>query len=448
MLRSKGRDVSAARVMRRTGRRRPVRVVHLGLGNFFRAHQAWYTAHAPDGWGIAAFTGRHPDQADKLAHQDGLYSLITRGPERDEFEIIDCLSAVHPASDHQAFLDYLRSPDLAVVTLTVTEAAYRLDDPRLTNDLDTLRQDPTAPVKTIPARLVAGLIARQRAGAPRIAIVPCDNLPNNGAVLQNLVGDLIPELPEIPEIPDNTASFVTTMVDRITPRATPDDHAAVLRATGVRDASPVVTEPFSEWILSGEFPAGRPRWEDAGAVFVDDIAPFEQRKLWLLNGGHSLLAYAASIRGHETVADAVADPQCRAWLEQLWDEASRHLADTGIPAYRRALLERFRNPRMRHLLAQIAADGSQKLPVRIVPLIRAERAAGRMPTGAARVIAAWIWHLRGRGAPITDPYAGRFLQAAAAPLDQAVTDTLTALGLDGDPALSETIHRLAVTECT
>ena len=175
----------------------------------------------------------------------------------------------------------------------------------------------------------------------------------------------------------------TTMVDRITPRITPDDLRTVERATGAEDHAPVVTEPFSEWVIAGEFPGGRPRWDAAGATLTADAAPFERRKLWLLNGGHSLLAYAGSLRGHATVAEAMADATCRAWLEGWWDEAAAHL-DLDAGDYRAALLERFENPRIQHRLAQIAADGSQKLPVRVLPVLRAERAAGRLPEAATR----------------------------------------------------------------
>ena len=145
----------------------------------------------------------------------------------------------------------------------------------------------------------------------------------------------------------------------------------------------MVTEPFSEWVLSGAFPGGRPRWEDAGATFTDDVAPFEQRKLWLLNGGHSLLAYAGSIRGHGTVAEAVADDTAAAWLEEWWSEASAHLSlpgDRGRGLPRRAARP-VRQPADAPRLDQIAADGSQKLPIRILPVLRAERAAGRLPDG-------------------------------------------------------------------
>ena len=184
-------------------------------------------------------------------------------------------------------------------------------------------------------------------------------------------------------------------------------------ATGRDDRCPVVTEPFTEWVISGAFPAGRPRWEDAGATFADDITPFEHRKLWLLNGAHSLLAYAGSIRGHATVAEAAGDETCRAWVEQWWSEASPHLDQPAaeLAAYRSALLERFGNARMHDRLDRIAADGSQKLPIRIVPVLRMERAAGRMPEGATRALAAWVCHLRGLGAPVSDARADEVVRA-------------------------------------
>jgi fructuronate reductase len=183
---------------------------------------------------------------------------------------------------------------------------------------------------------------------------------------------------------------------------------------GYVDAYPVPTEPFSEWVVSGRFPAGRPRWEDSGVQLVDDVVPFEQRKLWLLNASHSMLAYAGSIRGHETIDQAIADPACRAWVNLAWDEASRNLPlpPAEIDGYRAALLTRFSNPRMGDQLARIAADGSTKLVVRTLPTIRAERAAGRIPIGCATTVAAWVLHLRGLGAPVKDPGAAPAQQAA------------------------------------
>jgi fructuronate reductase len=208
----------------------------------------------------------------------------------------------------------------------------------------------------------------------------------------------------------------------------------VQEATGRTDRAPVATEPFSEWVLCGAFVAGRPEWERAGAIVTDDITPFEHRKLWLLNGGHSLLAYAGSVRGHRTVAEAVADETCRSWLEQWWAEASPYV---GLPAgdlaaYRAALLERFGNARIRHQLEQIATDGSQKLPVRILPTLQRERAAGRMPAGAIRVLAGWVCYLRGHGAPVKDAHAAEVVPLADGPLLDATRKVLGAF----DPAVA------------
>ncbi|PVU81144.1 oxidoreductase [Cellulomonas sp. WB94] len=421
----------------------PVRILHVGLGNFFRAHQAWYTDNAPDAseWGIAAFTGRSPAMVDALDPQGGLYTLITRGADGDRFDVVSSISAVHDGADHDAWLACWTSPDLAVVTLTVTEAGYlrsptgRLDtsNPDVRADVEALGADPTAPARTTPGRIVSGLLARRAAGAGPLAILPCDNLPGNGPALAAVVADLVDLVDRSLAgwVADHVA-FGTTMVDRITPATTDEHRAAVLAGTGLVDASPVPTEPFSEWIIAGAFPNGRPDWQAAGARLVDDVMPFEQRKLWLLNGSHSLLAYAGSIRGHETVAEAIADPVCRGWVEEWWAEASRHLslAEADVAAYRAALLRRFENPRIRHALAQIAADGSQKIPVRIVPALRAELAAGRVPVGATRAVAAWVGHLRGHGAPVHDARAEEVRRLGDGTLEESVDKVLGFLGVD------------------
>lgn len=432
----------------------PVRIVHVGLGNFFRAHQAWYTDRAPDAaeWGIAAFTGRSAAMARALGPQDGLYTLVTRAADGDRFDVVSSVSAVHPATDHGAWLAYWRDPEVAVVTLTITEAGYlraadghldlARDDVRA--DVAALRADPSAPVGTAPGRLVAGYHARRAAGAGPVAVLPCDNLPENGPALRTVLADLIDAVdPSLAGWAEQNVAFGTTMVDRITPATTDEHRELVLAATGRADAAPVPTEPFSEWVIQGDFPRGRPAWEAAGARIVDDVVPFEQRKLWLLNGSHSLLAYAGSLLGHETVADAIADPDVRAWVEQWWDEASRHLTlpEHEVASYRRALVARYSNPAIRHVLAQIAADGSQKIPVRVVPTLRAERAASRVPVGAARAVAAWTCHLRGLGAPVKDARAAEVTALAGGSLEDAVTATLAFLGEDlaADTALRDAV---------
>nr|WP_246335586.1 hypothetical protein [Microcella alkalica] len=240
----------------------------------------------------------------------------------------------------------------------------------------------------------------------------------------------------------DVVSFVSTSVDRITPATRDADIATVAELSGWDDRAPVVTEPFSDWVLSGGFPSGRPAWEQAGARIVDDIRPFERRKLWLLNGAHSLLAYAGPARGHETVHEAIADAACRASVERFWDEAEAHLpADLDVPAYRAALLERFENPRIEHRLAQIGRDGSMKLRVRAVPVLRAELAAGRSGEGAASAIAAWMDAAALDTLP-PDPAEEEVAAAAAA------RDSSRALLGFLDPELADDSAALAVVEAS
>jgi fructuronate reductase len=433
----------------------PVRILHLGLGNFHRAHQAWYTARAGDSWGIAAFTGRRAEAAEALAPQDGLYTLITRGVDGDTFEVIGSLAAVHPAADHQAYLDYLARPEVALITITVTEAGYlrgpdgHLDADAVRDDVAALSVDESAPVGSLPARLAAGLLARRRSGAGPMTVLSCDNLPENGAVTEAVVRDLVELVdPGLLGWIEENVDFATSMVDRITPVTTDADRDAVTTAQGYVDAAPVPTEPYSEWVIAGRFPAGRPDWEEAGARIVDDVVQYEQRKLWLLNGSHSMLAYAGSIRGHETIDAAIADPDCRRWVETFWDEACRHLSlpDEELADYRTALLDRFSNPRMRDVLSRIAADGSAKLVVRTVPTIVAERAAGRIPVGAATTVAAWVLHLRGAGAPIKDANADATEAAAdEEDLEAAARNVLEFLrsGLGEDAELVDAVMEQA-----
>jgi fructuronate reductase len=421
----------------------PIRIVHLGIGNFHRAHQAWYTAHASDasGWGIAAFTGRRPDAADALGPQDGLFTLITRAADADTFELIGSLTEVRAAGDHDRFLELLAAPDTAIVTITVTEAGYRLGaDGRLDQSADVaadvaaLQGDPRAPVSTLPGKLVAGLLARRAADSGGLTVLSCDNLPHNGSVTRTVVGGLAAQVDEtlVTWIEANV-EFASSMVDRITPATTDHDRQLVAEHQGYRDDSPVPTEPFNEWVIAGSFPAGRPAWEFAGAQIVDDVAPHEQRKLTLLNGSHSLLAYAGSIRGHESIDAAIADPICLDWVESFWNEAEPHLILAGpqIAAYRAALLERYRNPRIRHRLAQIAADGSTKIAVRILPTVRAERAASRVPIACATALAAWVLHLRGHGVPVKDAGGEPYVAAAAGEdVRRAVSAVLSQLDAD------------------
>jgi fructuronate reductase len=389
----------------------PVRIVHIGLGAFHRAHQAWYTDRAADGadWGIAAFTGRSAEIALELAPQDGLFTLIERAADGDTASVIASIAEAVDGADLNRLAELLSRSSTAIVTLTVTEAGYRLDssgqpnmgDSMLVGDVrwlaaaidrkELLDGSAQAP-RTALGRVLLGLEARRRNGGGPLAIVPCDNVPGNGEfVARGLTAIAAGIDAGLAAWIEGNVAFVSTSVDRITPKTTPADSEAAAALTGWRDRSPVVTEPFRDWILSGEFPAGRPAWESAGARFVGDIEPFERRKLWLLNGAHSLLAYTGLSRGHQTVAQALADQLCLGWVNELWDEAARHLptVELELDSYRAALLERFANPRIAYQLTQIATDGVAKLHVRIAPIVLAERAAGNDAATGIRALGTW-----------------------------------------------------------
>ncbi|ACQ81560.1 Mannitol dehydrogenase domain protein [Beutenbergia cavernae DSM 12333] len=377
-------------------------MVHLGLGAFHRAHQAWYThranlaasgagghpadpsdaagaADAADLWGIAAFTGRRPDAARALAAQGCAYTLLVREPDGDAAERITSISGAYDGADTAAWRGAVANPRVAVVTLTITEPAYG--------------------ATSAMRRLADGLAARRDAGAGPLAVVSCDNLPANGARTRDAVLGAADD-PRLAQWITDHVSFVDTVVDRITPAATDDDRAA----SG--DPCVVVTEPFTEWYLAGEFPAGRPAWEVEGARFVPDVEVYTRRKLWLLNAGHSLLAYLGLARGHTSIDEAMADGECRRALDALWDDAAPvlPLPEREIRDARAALVRRFTNPRIRHLLEQIAKDGSAKLPARSTPVVAARLADGATPgDGQLRLWSAWLAHLRSGWTSDADP---------------------------------------------
>jgi fructuronate reductase len=388
----------------------PVRAVHLGPGAFFRAHQAWCTSLAGDGWGIAA-VGRSAASTSALVVQDGLCTALVRGPAGDDVRV---LGAVSTAATLQGLSALLREPTVGVVTLTITEAGY-------------------AEGSLVPAALAAALEERLAAtgGAP-IAVVSCDNLAGNGRVLAERVLAVAPVLTG--PATSGELTFPSTVVDRITPAVTAADLAAVEAALGLEDRAAVVTEPTLEWVLEDAFPGGRPQWERAGARLVDDVAPWSVRKLRVLNAGHSLLAYAGGARGHRWVHEAIADPELLDAVRGLWSEAVAWMPPAASALvdgpYLGHLLDRWANARLPHALAQIAADGSAKLVERVAPTLRS---GGASCPWSAAVVGAWVAHLRG-----ATPFEARDVGtgtatavAGVATLDGAARAALDAL----DPAL-------------
>jgi len=382
-----------------------VGILHLGLGAFHRAHQAVYTEDAlaaePGPWGICGASRRSRAVVDALSEQDGLYGVLERGPEEDSVRVVGTVrEALVAAEQPDALRDRLAAAGTHVVTLTVTEAGYHLDP--ASGRLDTAQADVAAdlaggPPQTPVGQLVRGLEARRAAGVDTpLAIVSCDNLLRNGELLRGLVEDFCAAAGTdgLAGWIAEHADFPSTMVDRIVPAATAADRDTASRLIGARDEATVVGEPYLQWVLEDAFRGRRPAWEAAGALLVPDTGPYETMKLRLVNGGHSALAYLGLLRGHETVADAVADAELREFLERLLET---ELAPTLGPVpgidldrYRADLVTRFANPRMGHRLEQIGSDGAIKLPLRLLAPARELLADGHEPAGIARVVAAWL----------------------------------------------------------
>jgi fructuronate reductase len=362
---------------------RSERIVHIGLGAFFRAHQAWYTEHASDAdqWGIVAYTGRSPKLADELKAQDCKYTLITRGGTEDRFETISSVVRAEAGTNLEDFKKTVADPETSIITLTITEAGYQIDEAQSLGN-------------SALGRLALALQHRLQNNGLPLALVSCDNMPNNAKVLKQALTVLGTKLGKDFISYLNILSFVSTSVDRITP-ATTQGELDLVQAAGVKDQSPVVTEEFSDWILEGNFPLGKPNWESAGAKFVSDIEAFENRKLWLLNGAHSLIALFGQLLGHNFVSTAIADQRVLDAVMNWWEEASRHLSspELDVENYKQALLARFRNARMSDQLDRIAKESLTKLSVRIAPVAQTEIRNGNIPHGAAFVLASYIGYV-------------------------------------------------------
>ena len=391
--------------LRRNGVPPPVRIVHLGLGAFSRSHLAWYTSNALDAqeWGISAYTGRSRALADALTAQDGLYTLVERSADGDSACVVGSVVKARTGEDVVSLISDVAAEGTRLITLTITEAGYRVDahgcldraDPQVQHDLRVLAglgpssDYSSVTLSTALGRLVLALEARRRAGGWALTIMSCDNLPENGTLLRAALLGMADAIPDTSAWCREKVSFASTSVDRITPSLSQEEHET-LSATYYDDA-PVVAEPFSDWIIQGHFPAGRPAWESAGARLTENLEPWESRKLWLLNGAHTLLACLGQLNGHRTVAEAVNDPVCLRAVNDFWDEAEQHLPPTlDVSAYRAALKHRFANGRIEHQLSQIASDTPTKLRLRVVPVAVKERASGRPGTACALAMAAWL----------------------------------------------------------
>jgi fructuronate reductase len=390
-------------------------IVHLGLGSFHRAHQAVYTARALDHeagpWGIVGVAHRSRRVTGALRAQDGLYSVLELGGADAPPLVVGVHSELLVAADQpDAVVARLADPATRIATLTVTEQGYTarpgtgtLDaaNPRVEADLG------GAPPTTTIGLLARGLRERWRGHAQPMAIVSCDNVARNGEHTRALVLEFAgllrePDAAELRAWIERSVAFPSTMVDRIVP-ATRDEHRArAAQLLGLHDGAPVVAEPFSAWVLEDRFPAGRPRWEAAGAVFSDELERYEQLKLRLLNATHSLVAYLGLLAGERSIAEAIARAEIRAAAEHVIHVELRPTfeapAEVDVPRYVDGLFARFANAALDHRTCQVASDGSAKLPARITAAVLHHTVRGAVPRALALTVAAYIRCLATPGA--------------------------------------------------
>ncbi|MGO7222663.1 mannitol dehydrogenase family protein [Rhizobium ruizarguesonis] len=399
-------------------------ILHLGPGAFFRAHFAPFTdaAIAVSGgdWGIEVASLRTADVADHLNEQNGLYTMLIRDTSGTVAQVIGPILRAHVATrDPAGLLDRLEDPAIRIVSLTVTEKAYGMDT--ATGGLDLKHADVAADLanrhapRGVIGYLVEGLSRRRAKGIAPFTPLSCDNLPSNGAVLKRLVLDFAERVdPSLRQWIEANVPFPSTMVDRITPASTEATYQDAERLTGRQDLAAIETEPFKQWVIEDHFADGRPAWEKAGALMVTDVSAYEKMKLRMLNGAHSLLAYLGYIGGYEFIRDVMDDAGLAALAYRHMHAAARTLdAVPGIDLddYASELIARFANKAIAHRTYQIAMDGTQKLPQRLLEPATEALAHGDKAETYAIAVAAWMRyaigeHGNGERYELRDPRAG------------------------------------------
>jgi fructuronate reductase len=417
-------------------------VVHFGPGAFHRAHQAAYfdaLAATDTRWGICGVSLHSAGVRDALVPQDGLYTLAILDAEI-RYQVIGSMREVLVAHDDiEAVFERLTRGSVELVTSTVTEKGYCLapdwtldfGHPDIVHDM----ANPKTP-KSFIGYVVEGLRRRKAAGLKPFVLIPCDNLPKNGERLKAAVvafaarndADLAAWIEANLQCP-------CTMVDSITPATDDALRTRVADAIGLEDAWPIQREAFTQWVIEGHGHDGGPDWASVGVTLTDNVPAYERAKLRLLNGPHSTLAYAGLHKGYESVSQAMDDPELEQLVRDLMVKDVVPLLEApkgmDLPAYCEAILKRFRNPAIKHLLAQIAWDGSQKLPIRILATLSEALERGHDISRFCVPLAAWMRFVRTKavkGEVITDPLASELL-ALGATLEDDVSDVKVVLAL-------------------
>ena len=403
------------------------RIVHFGFGAFHRAHQALLTNRVLNekggDWGICEISLFSGDVLmSQLRAQDHLFTVLEKGAEGNEAIIVgavhECLNA--KLDSLPAIIEKFCEPQVAIVSLTITEKGYCIDpatgkldlnNPRIVHDLE----NPSEP-HSAPGILVEALHRRRERGLPAFTVLSCDNIPDNGHVVKNAVlGMAQKRSAGLSEWIDSHVSFPGTMVDRIVPAATEASLAVITDALGVEDPCAISCEPFIQWVIEDNFVAGRPEWEVAGVQMVQDVLPWEQMKLRMLNGSHSFLAYLGYLAGYAHINECMEDTAFREAARRLMlneQAPTLRIKDVDLTAYADSLLERFANPALQHRTWQIAMDGSQKLPQRMLDGIRVHLERNTPWSLLALGVAGWIRYVsgtdeRGNAIDVRDPLSDK-----------------------------------------
>lgn len=419
-------------------------IVHLGPGAFFRGHQAWYTEQALQfggNWGISAVSMRSADVSQALTPQDGLYTLAVLDAVQN-YQVIGSVQEVLIASEqYSQVLARLTAAATKYVTMTITEKGYCLN---AAGQLDLthaqIQQDLSGNSQAVTAigLLYTALAARYQANVAPFCVISCDNLTDNGHKLRRaIIAFASQKDPAVANWLSQQLLSPCTMVDSITPATDDAIKAQVADVLGVSDNWPIKREAFVQWVIEDILPADRPAWQQAGVIYAQDVSAFEKAKLRLLNAPHSTLAYVGCLLGYETVFDAMQDDALVQFIQQMInDEIMPSFlapAELDVNQYSADILARFRNPAIRHLLAQIAWDGSQKLPMRILPAITDNLASGKPITKLAFALAAWCRFIVKRfhdKEKLVDPLSEHLLAVAAQCTGNADTDVALFLAVD------------------
>lgn len=453
-----------------------VGIVHLGFGAFHKAHQAWLTDRViqelggnwkivgVNNWGAAGKTVSETGKETQYSQQDNLFSICETDNQDTKIMVVGSIEEVLFSNQTNKIMSYLTAETTKVVTLTITEKGYchlpstgrlNLEHPLIKHDLKNINSP-----KTAIGFLVSALQVRMLNGIKPFTPLSCDNLPENGHTLRDIVYDFAQQLnTELHQWIVENVTFPCTMVDRIVPKVTDNDKNKIQSLLHLRDECGVITEPFCQWVIEDNFCNTRPDWDKTSIeniIFTDDVLPFEEMKLRLLNGAHSIIAYLGCLSGYETVSDAMQDKTFKSFVRSIMDyEITPSLSDVegvDLENYKSLLIERFKNTSLNHKTSQIAMDGSQKIPQRWLSVIKSGFDYQLKTPGLFLALAAWVIYSRGEtlsgeSIQIQDPFKSTFqsIWEKSSTIEQVVEQYLSIKDIFPSDIASNSVFKMELT---